>query len=90
VIVRRRFSVGQLVRDRERGYRGAVAACDPLDPPWYFVLVHGSDETAYVAQDALEPYEGGEQIVHPRTKELFKAFAGGQYRPRRDPDYGPW
>ena len=53
------------------------------DQPWYHVLVHGKSHTTYVAEENLEAYEGGEQVVHPLTRELFDAFASGRYRPRR-------
>ena len=50
--------------------------------PWYHVLVHGAIHTTYVAQENLEPYTGGEQVVHPLTKEIFASFSGGRYQMR--------
>lgn len=52
--------------------------------PWYHVLVHGASHTTYVAESNLAAYTGGEQVVHPLTKELFASFSGGRYQPRED------
>ena len=52
------------------------------DQPWYHVLVHGADHTTYVAEENLEPYEGGEQVLHPLTNEVFATFSRGRYQPR--------
>jgi len=51
--------------------------------PWYHVLVHGGEHSTYVAQENLEAYDGGEQVVHPLTRELFESFSGGCYQPRQ-------
>ena len=50
--------------------------------PWYHVLVHGGEHSTYVAEENLEPYAGGEQVMHPMTKEIFSSFSGGRYQPR--------
>ncbi len=50
--------------------------------PWYHVLVHGGQHTTYVAEENLEPDDGGEQVVHPLTKALFESFHSGSYQPR--------
>jgi len=61
------------------------------DQPWYHVLVHGGHHTTYVAEENLEPYEGGEQVVHPLVKRLFESFGKGRYEPREDTDFpAPW
>ena len=57
------------------------------DQPWYHVLVHGGVHTTYVAEENLEPYEGGEQIVHPLTRELFASFGCGHYRLREGVEF---
>jgi heat shock protein HspQ len=103
-----RFFVGQLVRHRKYGYRGAIAGWDPKcradenwyfsnrtqperGQPWYHVLVHGGMHTTYVAEENLEPYEGGEQVVHPLTRELFASFSSGHYQPREGVEFpAPW
>ena len=51
---------------------------------WYHVLVHGGQHTTYVAEEHLQPDEGGEQVVHPLTKHYFEYFAKGRYHPRDD------
>jgi len=50
--------------------------------PWYHVLVHGASYSTYVAEVNLAPYEGGEQVLHPRTNEVFASFSNGRYQPR--------
>ena len=52
------------------------------DQAWYHVLVHGGHHTTYVAEENLKAYEGGEQVVHPLTRELFASFSSGCYQPR--------
>ena len=49
---------------------------------WYHVLVHGGEHSTYVAEENLELYDGGEQVLHPMTRELFASFSGGCYQPR--------
>ena len=102
-----RFPVGQLVAHKQDGYRGVVAGWDPVcradegwyaarpapaarNQAWYHVLVHGG-RTAYVAEEDLEAYAGGEQVFHPLVRELFESFGGGRYHPRRGVRYSaPW
>jgi heat shock protein HspQ len=61
------------------------------DQPWYHVLVHGGIHTTYVAEENLEAYPGGEQVVHPWTKELFESFGAGHYVPRQGVGFpAPW
>jgi len=58
---------------------------------WYHVLVHGGVHTTYVAEENLEPYKGGEQIVHPLTRDLFGSFGNGHYQPREGVRFPtPW
>ena len=52
--------------------------------PWYHVLVHGSSETTYVAEENLEEDHGGEQVIHPLAREFFEYFHRGRYQPRQD------
>ena len=49
------------------------------DQPWYHVLVHGSDQVTYVAENNLflEPSEG--QIVHPLVNYFFSRQKSGKY-----------
>ena len=52
------------------------------DQPWYHVLVHGGEHTTYAAQDSLDPYQGGEQVLHPLVRPLFESFSHGRYQAR--------
>jgi heat shock protein HspQ len=59
--------------------------------PWYHVLVHGGMHTTYVAEENLEPYTGGEQVVHPLTRDLFASFSAGHYQPHEGVEFpAPW
>ena len=61
------------------------------DQPWYHVLVHGAEGAAYVAEENLDAYEGGEQVLHDLVRRFFASFAGGRYQPRKDVTFpAPW
>lgn len=49
------------------------------DQPWYHVLVDGSNQTTYAAQDSLMPDPCDEPIRHPLLGAFFSAFHEGAY-----------
>ncbi len=49
------------------------------DQPWYHVLVDGSENTTYVAEENLEVDPTGEQIRHPLIGKMFRGFLDGRY-----------
>ena len=53
----------------------------PKDEPWYYVLVHDSDQNTYVAQRNLEPDSCSDPIEHPALNRHFNGFANGRYIP---------
>ena len=49
------------------------------DQPWYHVLVHGTGNTTYVAQENLESDTTGQPIEHPLLGYFFSDFTDGHY-----------
>jgi heat shock protein HspQ len=49
------------------------------DQPWYHVLVDGSDQTTYVAQENLEPDTSNSPVSHPLLGRFFASFYKGRY-----------
>jgi heat shock protein HspQ len=49
------------------------------DQPWYHVLVHGSGQTTYAAEENLELEHEPSPIVHPLLDRFFDGFADGGY-----------
>jgi heat shock protein HspQ len=47
--------------------------------PWYQVLVDGSSNQTYVAQQNLEPGASGRPIEHPLVSHFFVEFRNGCY-----------
>ncbi len=47
--------------------------------PWYHVLVHGSAQQTYVAEQNLEPDSSGKPVTHPALQEHFTDFRDGRY-----------
>ena len=47
--------------------------------PWYHVLVDGSTQQTYVAQQNLEPSENLRPIAHPSIDRVFATFLEGRY-----------
>ena len=47
--------------------------------PWYHVLVDGSTNQTYVAQQYLAPGDSTRPIDHPLVDEMFATFFGGRY-----------
>lgn len=61
----------------------AVRADEPLDRPWYHVLVNGREYVTYVSECALIADDSGEPVRHPSLNLFFAGFDGGHYVPRR-------
>ncbi|MEM7305659.1 MAG: heat shock protein HspQ [Planctomycetota bacterium] len=47
--------------------------------PWYHVLVDGSVQTTYSAQQNLAPEVGGGPVLHPLVSRFFSDFDGMRY-----------
>ncbi|MDA0745584.1 MAG: heat shock protein HspQ [bacterium] len=57
--------------------------------PWYHVLVHGSDQVTYAAQNSLRGDDSLERISHPYVPLFFDAFQNGRYTRNDRPWPGP-
>jgi len=51
----------------------------PKDKPWYRVLVHGSSQSTYVAEQNLEPDPSSDPIDHPLLEQIFSGMDNGKY-----------
>lgn len=49
------------------------------DQPWYHVMVDGSEDTTYVAEEHLEPDPTGKLVNHPMIDKVFISFLKGRY-----------
>ena len=49
------------------------------EQPWYHVLVDGSPESTYAAQENLLPDHDFEEIAHPLLARYFDGFEDGYY-----------
>ena len=47
--------------------------------PWYHVLVDGTSNQTYVAQQNLEPGDCSRRIDHPMVDRVFATFLNGRY-----------
>jgi heat shock protein HspQ len=65
---------------------GARARRPRRDQPWFHVLVHGSANVGYVAEEDLEPELLPVPVTHPLVLLYFRAFDAQGYR-RND---RPW
>lgn len=63
----------------EEWYQQVAQSRPPKDEPWYRVLVNGSLQETYVAQQNLEADTAGGAIEHPDIDIYFSAFENGQY-----------
>lgn len=59
------------------------------DQPWYHLLVHGSAQTTYAAEQNLEEDLSGQAVEHPLVKYFFKSFKDGKYD-RNDELWPSW
>jgi len=60
-------------------YEAVAKSRPPKNKPWYHVLVHGSDQSTYVAEQNLGPDDNLEPISHPMVEHFFSRFEHGRY-----------
>jgi heat shock protein HspQ len=63
----------------EEWYENVAKSRPPKDEPWYRVLVHGTNQETYVAQQNLEPDSSADPIDHPSVDQYFAKFDQGRY-----------
>lgn len=56
---------------------------EPLDRPWYHVLINGREHVSYVSETSITPDGSGTPITHPSVDLFFREFHGDHYIPRR-------
>lgn len=60
-------------------YEQVAKSRPPKNKPWYSVLVHGSTQSTYVAEQNLEPDVILEPINHPMLNQFFSKLENGKY-----------
>ncbi len=73
--------VDQNFQGTEEWYEAVAKSRPPKNRPWYYVLVHDSDHSTYVAEQNLEPDDSVEPINHPMVEQFFSKFDNGKYVP---------
>ncbi len=61
----------------------AVGEDEPLNAPWYHVLVNGRDHVTYVSESSLSADDTGAPIRHPSLNLFFSGYKDDHYVPRR-------
>ena len=56
---------------------------EPLDRPWYHVLINGREHVTYVSESSLSVDDSGEPVNHRSLALYFTDFDGEHYTPRR-------
>lgn len=52
------------------------------EQPWYYILVDGSEERVYVAEENVQPDADDSPVDHPGIEQFFRHFDDGRYRPQ--------
>lgn len=73
------YDVDAVFMGTEEWYEHVARSRPPKDQPWYHVLVHGGEQTTYVAERHLAADESGEAVQHPLIETYFTEFRGGRY-----------
>ena len=76
--------VDQTFQLSEEWYEQVARSRPPKDQPWYQVLVHGADQTTYVAERNLERGPSGQPVEHPLLRRFFDKFSDGFYSNSRE------
>lgn len=52
------------------------------EQPWYYVLVDGSEDRIYVAEESVQPDADDTPVEHPGIEQFFRNFDDGRYEPQ--------
>lgn len=52
------------------------------EQPWYYILVDGSEDRVYVAEESMQPDADDSPVDHPGIEQFFPVFDAGRYRPQ--------
>ncbi len=58
------------------------ASLPNLEQPWYYILVDGSEERVYVAEESMHPDTDDSPVDHPGIEQFFRHFDEGRYEPQ--------
>jgi heat shock protein HspQ len=75
--------VDPVFRGSDDWYDTMAPSRPPKDKPWYTVLMHGTDTSAYVAERNLILDSSREPIQHPDLDLYFVSFHAGVYLARQ-------
>jgi heat shock protein HspQ len=73
------FDVDSVFSLTDEWYEQVAKSRPPKNEPWYHVLVHGSVQTTYVAEQNLEADLSSDAVVHPMLTHYFSEFENGRY-----------
>ncbi len=76
--------VDQAFQLSEEWYEEVARSRPPKDQPWYHVLVHGTDQTTYVAERNLGSGSSEQPVEHPLLGRFFDKFSDGFYSNSRE------
>lgn len=75
--------VDPVFRGSDDWYDTMAPSRPPKDEPWYTVLVHGTETSAYVAEGDMILDTSGESVRHSDLDLHFTSFHSGVYWTRR-------
>ena len=52
------------------------------EQPWYYILVDGTQDRVYVAEESMQPDLDDSPVDHPGLEQFFTRFGGGRYHPQ--------
>ena len=73
------YDVDSIFSMSDDWYEQVAKSRPPKNEPWYHVLVHGSNQTTYVAEQNLEADSDGRAVTHPLITHYFSRFQNGRY-----------
>ncbi|MBL4867860.1 MAG: heat shock protein HspQ [Pseudomonadales bacterium] len=73
------IDVDQNFQSTDEWYEAVARSRPPKNKPWYHVLVHGSSQTTYVAEQNLEHDQSELPIEHPMLNLFFSKLDNGKY-----------
>lgn len=70
-------------QNSDEWYEKTAESRPSKNQPWYMVLVHGTEQMTYVAEQHLETDWSDEEIEHPVVSLCFDKDEQGQYSRRQ-------
>ncbi len=76
------MDVDPFFQHKESLSQEVLKSLPPKEQPWYHVLVHGTQQVTYVAEQALRLDRSDDDFEHPVMEILFKRDDAGHYQRR--------